>query len=911
MGNEHLSGKMIRQQFIDFFVGKGHTEVRSASLVPAGDQTILFTNAGMVQFKDVFLGTDVRPYTRACDTQKCMRVAGKHNDLDEVGRDDSHHTFFEMLGNWSFGDYYKKEAIKWAWELLTEVWNLDKSRLWATCFKDDRNEIPTDEEAYSIWKQQPGINPDHILYFGRKENFWEMAETGPCGPCSEIHVDLGPDRCNKQHVPGHVCHVNGDCSRFLEIWNLVFIQYNRQDENTLVPLKKHYVDTGMGFERIVSMLQKTDSNYTTDLFMPMIEKIRSLAGTSVEEMKKDFTPYRVIADHSRAASFLIADGVIPGNIGRNYVCRMIIRRAVRFGQQIGLRDGFMDKIAEVVIENYGEAFPELKRMQNSILRSIQMEEARFNKTLEHGIEVLNQVIRSMKEKGETVVDGEVSFDLYSTHGLPLEITYDIVREHGFDVDRDGFKASNERHRIASGAGKAIGSMGGEESEQFSQLLQELKTGGTLDEDGVHNDPYLHDAVQTHVVLILKDGEMVTELKEGESGEVVTDHSNFYIEMGGQIGDIGRITSDDGTTCFEIETVRRPIAGMILHKGKLVSGEIQIGQKITIDVDRDRRNDIMRNHTATHLLHAALRQVLGEDARQAGSLVSFDRLRFDFNSSRALTAEELSTIEKIVNDQILAAHAVTTDIESLDQAMEEGVTAIFDEKYGEIVRVVRVKDGDGNFSAELCGGTHVSNTSEIGSFFILSESSIATGVRRIEAITGHAASEYARRAVQNMKQVISILNARDSGVIQKVEELLSQLHLSEQEIQQLKRRIALSEFNKTLQSTVNINDLNVLVGMMPDSSPDILRAMTDKFKESFENAVVVLGTIENEQVVFIAAVSDSVVKRGINAGNIIKRVSEIVGGKGGGRPNMAQGGGKDVEKAQTAIDSIIPYLESIS
>jgi len=468
-----LSGSQIRQDFIDFFSEHGHTFVPSSSLVPGGDATLLFTNAGMVQFKDVFLGIDKRPYTRAVNSQKCMRVAGKHNDLDDVGRDDTHHTFFEMLGNWSFGDYYKQEAIAWAWQLLTDVWGLSRANLWATCFKDDQGDIPTDEEAAAEWAKQPGMLPDHILYFGRKDNFWEMAETGPCGPCSEIHYDRGEEFCNLRDVPGHICQVNGDCDRFLELWNLVFIQYNRHSPTELEPLPSKHVDTGMGFERLVSLLQGVDSNYKTDLLKPLLDSVQELTGHSDQEREANLTPYRVIADHSRAAAFLIADGVVPGNIGRNYVCRMIIRRAARFGSTIGLTEPFLARVAEVVIDNYGEFYPELQRNRVAILDNLRREEERFQRTVEGGVAKLENYVSKLLSSGGQTLSGEQAFDLYATYGLPVEITRDIIREQGIDVDEEGFRQAMEAHRIASGAGEAFGALGGEQVEVYRQLLHDL------------------------------------------------------------------------------------------------------------------------------------------------------------------------------------------------------------------------------------------------------------------------------------------------------------------------------------------------------------------------------------------------------------------------------------------------------
>ncbi len=526
-----MTGNEIRQAFIDFFVEKkGHTFVPSSSLVPGGDQTLLFTNAGMVQFKDVFLGTDQRPYQRAVNSQKCMRVAGKHNDLDDVGRDDSHHTFFEMLGNWSFGDYYKKEAVAWAWELLTGVFGLDPTRLYTTCFKDEKGQVATDEEAAEAWRSCKGMAADHVLYYGRKDNFWEMADTGPCGPCSEIHIDRGAEACDRQGVPGHVCQVNGDCKRYLEIWNLVFIQYNRINANTLDPLPARHVDTGMGFERIVSLIQGVNSNYRTDLLWPMLQKVQALTGHSDEQREANFTPYRVIADHARAAAFLIADGVVPGNTGRNYVCRMIVRRAARFGSKINLVQPFLAEIADVMIGQYGSFYPELLKNRATILENLTREEERFQKTVELGVGQLQELLDQLKAGGGKVLDGKIAFDLYATHGLPLELTRDIAREQNLDVDQEGFQEAMGEHRVASGAGKAFGPMGGADADAYRQILEGLQSAGKVAKDGVAYDPYGDLEVETELAAMLREGEQVRQAQAGERVEVILPKTGFYIEF---------------------------------------------------------------------------------------------------------------------------------------------------------------------------------------------------------------------------------------------------------------------------------------------------------------------------------------------------------------------------------------------
>ncbi len=906
--DKQFSGNEIRKQFIEFFVNKGHTAVRSASLVPAGDATLLFTNAGMVQFKDVFLGTDTRPYKRAVDSQKCMRVSGKHNDLDDVGRDDSHHTFFEMLGNWSFGDYYKKEAISWAWELLTEVWGIDKSKLWTTVFKDEKGQIDADEEAYNIWLSQPGIDPSHVLYFGRKENFWEMADTGPCGPCSEIHIDLGPEHCNMKNVPGHVCHVNGECHRFMELWNLVFMQYNRLSPDKLVPLAHPCIDTGMGFERIVSVLQKKDSNYKTDLFQPMMDTIQKLTGATTEEMYKNFTPYRVVADHARAASFLIADGVVPGNIGRNYVCRMIIRRAVRFGQQIGLKEPFMDKVAEAVINNYGEAYPELTKTRQTILDSIRWEEDRFNKTLDIGTSHLNDIVGEMQKSGEKVIDGETCFDLYATHGMPLEITYDIVREFGLDVDRTGFAKASEEHRKASGKGKAFGPMGGEDAEQYEMYRTLLTNNGLLEDGKVKQDPYTLGEIQSKVILIVKNGETVESLKTGDKAEIVTPKTNFYLEMGGQIGDIGSISTPDGKFVFNVTGCRKPAAGLIVHEGTVINGSINLYEDVIVNIDTDNRMNIARNHTATHLLHAALHQVIGQQATQAGSLVTSDRLRFDFNSNSALTSEQLEKIEEIVNNDILKSYPLYTREEKLDQAISEGVTALFGEKYGQIVRVVRIGTDDQHLiSAELCGGTHVSNTAQIGLFIITSEGSVATGIRRIEAITGKAANQFVRKNYLMLRNLSNHLNVPVEEIQDKTLALQELATKNQKELSDLREKMAMKSFDAFEKKTIKIGDANMLSVDIPGASAETLRNLADKFKAEHPNAIAVFGTVKDGQAILIASVADELVKRGINAGEIVKKISSITGGNGGGRPTMAQAGGKNPEKLSEALDKAVSLV----
>ena len=901
-------GAEIRQDFIDFFLEHSHTFVPSSSLVPGGDSTLLFTNAGMVQFKDVFLGTDQRPYTRAVNSQKCLRVSGKHNDLDEVGRDNTHHTFFEMLGNWSFGDYYKKEAISWAWQLLTDVWHLDKDRLWAAYFKDELDEIPEDREAADIWLAQPGFNPDHLLPFGRKDNFWEMAETGPCGPDTEIHYDRGPDFCNMQNVPGHVCAVNGDCERFLEIWNNVFIQYNRLSPKELIPLEKKHVDTGMGFERIVSILQDVSSNYKTDLFMPLILRVQELTGHTYEEREANLTPYRVIADHARATTFLIADGVVPGNVGRNYVCRMLVRRAARFGMNLNLNEPFMAEIAQVVIDQYGDFYPELQRNAATILDNLTREEKQFQKTVRAGLEHLDELLAEMKASNETVLDGKVAFDLYATLGLPLEITKDIAQEQGLDVDNKGFQEAMEAHRLASGAGKEFGAMGGEDVEVYTDLLTSLIQAGKLNDTGVAYDPYHEIKEPVEVLGLIRDGEPVAEVKTGDKVDVLLPRTGFYVESGGQVSDTGRIISADGIDwSIEITAMRKPAAGMIVHQGKVIAGAPKVGDSALAEVDRERRREIMRNHTATHLLHAALHHVLGTHAQQAGSLVAPDRLRFDFNHPQPMSRNEILEVEAIVNREVLANHPLNIVEKPLQEAINEGAMALFGEKYSATVRTITIGD-EARVSYELCGGTHVDETGDIGLFLITYEGSIAAGVRRIEAVTGWRAYEYARQRMNILDETNHFLGTAPNETLQKVQTLSESLSAAEKEAEKLRTQLVAGAFDSQLDSAEEISGIPVLRALLPDADMDALREMADKFRQKYDSGVVVLASDLEDKPILITAVTDDLVKRGLHAGKLIQQVAKVVGGGGGGRPTMAQAGGKDASKLSEALDQVPVYIK---
>ena len=931
-----LSGNEIRQTFIDFFVEHGHTAVPSMSLVPGGDSTLLFTNSGMVQFKDVFIGTDKKPYTRAVDSQKCMRVAGKHNDLDDVGRDDTHHTFFEMLGNWSFGDYYKKEAIAWSWQLLTDVWGLPKDKLYATCFEDDKGNVPRDDEAADIWKEQSGFDPSHVLFFGRKENFWQMAETGPCGPCSEIHIDLGEERDNLRGTE-HVCGVNGECTRFLELWNNVFIQYNLFDDGRLELLPAKHVDTGMGFERLVSVLQGVDSNYKTDLFTGSLDVLRSLTGHTEKEMFADFTPYRVICDHVRSAAFLIADGVVPGNAGRNYVARMIIRRAARFGSKIGLREPFLAKVAEAVIDQYGDFYPELRKTQPAILDNLTREEIRFARTVEAGTAQLESLLLKLQARQIAIqwaidagdppekhadalqsakaLDGHEAFELYATYGLPFEISRDIAREQGLDVDEKGFNDAKEKHAKVSGGGKAMGKLGGEDAEFFAGILRDLQTKNKLGIDGVEYDPYSSPRVEGEVLALIVNGQSVDSASLDDQVEVILPQTGFYIEAGGQVDDTGYIRSltphpspsgrgerGEGQWEIEVSAMRRASAGVIVHIGTVISGQPKVGDKVIAEVDITRRHDIMRNHTATHLLHKALHEVLGDQAKQAGSLVAPTHLRFDFNHPEAMTPEQIERVEKMVNEAIAADMPVHKQTRSLDEAKKEGAMALFGEKYGETVRTISILDSDSStdekYSYELCGGTHLERTSDVGAFLIVSESSVAANVRRIEAVTGRSAYELINKRFKTLKQTASALKTSLDEVPLKVEMLQDEVSDLKKELSNLRAQHALSTFESLLAGTQTVKDIHFLAAEIPDSNADTLRMLADKFREKYPKggaALLVTGTS------MVGVLTEDLVKKGLKAGDLITGV----GGKGGGRPNMAQGSlNGDVKEALSKLPKVI-------
>ena len=886
---KQLTSTEIRQMFLDYFAERGHTIVPSASLVPQDDPTLLFTNAGMNQFKDVFLGLGSRPYTRVADTQKCMRVAGKHNDLDDVGRDNTHHTLFEMLGNWSFGDYYKKEAIGWAWDLLTRVYGLDKTRLWATVFKDDKNILGADEEAAGYWRSETEIIPEQILYFGRKDNFWEMGESGPCGPCSEIHYDRGADACDKQHLPGHVCAVNGDCARYTEIWNLVFIQYNNKGNYDLEPLPAQHVDTGMGFERLTAILQGVDSNYRTDLFWPIIARTQALAGQSDAEREAEFTAYRVIADHVRACTFLIGDGVLPANDGRGYVLRMVLRRAVRFGRRLGFTRPFMAELAALLIEMMGHQFPELPQRADFITATITGEEERFLRTLDQGLARLDEIMATRRAAGQTDIPGGDAFFLHDTLGLPLEVTKDIAGEHGFTVDEPGYHAAREAQRARA---RAAGDFKVEDDSRARIYAELAAAVAAHHPEPLGYDPYGPLDVEAEVVGLLA----------GDTIELVLSRTGFYVESGGQVSDTGRILGPDWEVA--VTEMLRPVEGLIVHSGRVVRGQPKVGDKVTAQVDAARRWDIRRNHTATHLLHRALRQVLGSHVAQAGSLVTPERLRFDYNFEKPMTPDQRAEIERLVTEAVLANYRVEPRQEAYRDALSQGVIALFGEKYGDVVRVLRVGEPEAPYSQELCGGTHVTRTGDIGPFLITAEGGIGAGIRRIEAVTGRGALQAIQTLRAQQEQAAALLNAPPEALSERVERLQAELKAAHKEIEALNRKLARESFQALLSEVVEIAGVPVLAARVDAPDADTLREMADWFRDKMRGGVIVLGTVIEDKPLLIAATTKEMNARGIHAGKIVKQVAQIVGGGGGGRPDMAQAGGRDAGKLDEALAAVV-------
>ena len=906
---KRMTGAEIRQSFLDFFASKDHLIVPSAPLVPVDDPTLLLTNAGMNQFKNYFLGLEEPRHPRVADAQKCMRVSGHMNDLEEVGHSPYHHTFFEMLGNWSFGNYYKKEAIAWAWELATRVWGMDKSRLWSTIFQDDMGDLPTDEEARGYWQTETDIDPEHILPFGRTDNFWSMGPTGPCGPCSEIHYDRGPEFCNMQHVPGHVCSVNGECTRFLEFWNLVFIQYDRDAEGNLTNLPARHVDTGMGLERVVALSQGAKTNYDSDLFLPIMRRVQELLGHTDEQAAENLVAYRVIADHGRAVTFLTGDGVIPGNEGRNYVLRLILRRAVRFGRKIGFTEPFLGEVAKTVIEAFGEHYGELKRRRDFILNVVRQEEERFQRTLDIGLSLLDSIIDDLKAEGGSTIAGADAFRLYDTFGFPVDLTRDVAQEPGLSVDEPGFRAALEEQRERARSAQQFVVVDDEAMEVYSTLSDQLKAQGRLGPDGVERMHYQLIELETTVLALLRDGQVVKQANPGDDIEVVLAATPFYLESGGQMSDTGMIARYEGDEPdprwrIDITDVRQPAPGLVVHVGQVTEGRVRVDDPAWAIIDAERRWDIARNHTATHLLHSELRYILGEHVQQAGSLVAPERLRFDFTHGAMLTQEQLDAVEQSVNDAILANYPLDDEELPYQEAVARGAMALFGEKYGDQVRVVKIGMPEDPFSQELCGGTHVQQTGDVGLFRIVSEGSVGAGVRRIEAVTGRAAQALVRERLGVLDNAATHLGVAPEEVDRAVLRMMGELHDRQKEIADLQRELARLEFDSLLSQVQEVDGVSVLAASVQAATMDTLREMTDWCRNKLPSVVVVLGAVIDGKPNFVAAVTNDLVDRGLRAGDLIKRVAQVVGGGGGGRPTLAQAGGRFPERLHEAL-ALVP------
>jgi alanyl-tRNA synthetase len=865
---DYMTSAELRQAFLDYFHRQGHAIIPSSSLIPANDPTLLFTNAGMVQFKDVFLGSDRRPYSRAATAQRCVRAGGKHNDLENVGYTARHHTFFEMLGNFSFGDYFKRDAIRFAWEFLTRRLGLPQERLWVTVHDSD-------DEAEKIWKEEIGVDPQRFSKLD-EDNFWAMGDTGPCGPCTEIFFDHGPEVAGGP--PGSP---DEDGDRYIEIWNLVFMQYNRSADGRMEPLARPCIDTGMGLERIAAVMQNVHSNYEIDLFRNLLAAAAKVLGVSDTDSKS----LRVIADHIRSCAFLIADGVLPANEGRGYVLRRIMRRAIRHGNKLGAKAPFFHQLVAPLVEEMGAAYPELAEQQGLVERVLLKEEQQFARTLEHGMQLLEQAIGELE--GE-VIPGETVFRLYDTYGFPVDLTADVAREHGLGVDMEGFEREMDAQRERA---RAAGQFAVDYNEQ-------LRLEGSTVFNGYDS---LED--RSEVVALLRDGEEVDQLSAGEAGVVVLKNTSFYAESGGQVGDQGRLCWDRGL--FQVSDCTKE-GGHHLHHGRVAEGVLKVGDRVVTEVDQARRQATALNHSATHLLHAALRRVLGEHVQQKGSLVDAERLRFDFAHFEALTPEQIEAVELLVNEQIRANTPVETELTSLEAARAKGAMALFGEKYGAEVRVLTMGKG---FSVELCGGTHARRTGDIGLLKIVAETGIASGVRRIEAVTGARALDWIRQQEQTLNEIAALLKGSRETVLEKVRGLNERVRQLEKEQERLSARLARAQSGELLDQVQEVKGVKVLAAKLDGIEPKALRDLLDQLKQKLGSGVVVLLTEQEGRVSLIAGVTKDLTAR-IKAGELVRELASRLGGKGGGRPDMAQGGGSDPSAVPAALVAV-PELVAAS
>jgi alanyl-tRNA synthetase len=873
-----MTGKEIREEFLKFFERRNHKKLPSASLVPYDDPSILWTAAGMVPFKPYFTGTAKPEFLRVTTCQKCLRTP----DIESVGLTSRHHTFFEMLGNFSFGDYFKEEAIPWAWEFVTGVLKLDPQKLWVSIYLDD-------DESYDIWHQKTGINKRQIVRMGKETNFWEIG-VGPCGPCSEIYVDLGKERgCSLD-----TCGVGCDCDRFLEIWNLVFIQFFCDETGNYTSLTQKSIDTGMGLERVAAVMQNVPTNFDTDLFRDIMDFTAALASVRYGVNKETDQALKVIADHGRAVTFTVADGALPSNEGRGYVLRRLLRRAVRFGRQIGIVNPFLHHVAKVVIKQMGDVYPELVTNKKHVLKVIQSEESRFLETIAQGMEILENIIILAQENGRMMIKGADAFRLYDTYGFPFELTKEIAAERGFSIDEEGFAEAMEEQRERARKAR-------QETEYLSECAAFYKA---IREQYGETKFVGYDTLEAkgRVLFLSKGGRRVKQAVAGERVKFICNVTPCYAESGGQVADYANVSASEGE--LVVTHVVKPIEGIYLHGGEIVSGVLKENDDVLIKVDAERRKAIARNHSATHLLHKALKKVLGVHVNQAGSLVEAGRLRFDFTHLSAVSPEELRKVEQLVNDIVLANLPVETFFTSLQQARQLGAAALFGEKYGETVRVVKI----GDFSLELCGGTHVRSTAETGLFKLTGESSIGTGLRRIEAVTGRGALEFIQVREKQIFEVSSSLKVNPAELVLRVESLLGEVKELERENESLRARLARYEVQFLLGQARELNGVKFLAARTETSDMDGLRAMVDLLREQLDSGVIVLGSKTNDRVNLVAAVTKDLLPRGLHAGKLIKEIAAIVGGGGGGRPDLAQAGGKDPSRLQEALEKAYTVAE---
>ncbi len=880
------SGKEIRDSFLDFFKDKTHTVVQSSSLVPAQDPTLLFTNAGMVQFKNIFLGVEQAAFKRAASAQKCLRISGKHNDLESVGRDTYHHTFFEMLGNWSFGDYYKEEAIAWAWELLTGVWGLPKDKLYATVFR-------TDDEAEELWHRITGLPPERVQRFDEKDNFWEMGDTGPCGPCSEIHLDRGPEACDHKGEAGHVCAVNGDCARYIELWNLVFIQYNRDAKGDLDELPAKHVDTGMGMERITAVLQGVFSNYDVDLLHDIVAATEELAGKAYGENDDADVSFRVIADHTRAVSCLIADGVLPSNDGRGYVLRRLLRRAARHGRLLGFEEPFLFRLVEPAAGVLGDAYPEVRAEAERIEQTVRGEEGRFADTLDKGLVLLEDSLAELRKTGGQSLPGDVAFRLYDTYGFPVDLTEDILRSEGIAVDHKGFERLMEEQRTRGRAARETAGHG-EGLNVTGALPRSLFLG---------YDRLKHES---RVTGLYRGDAPAEEAEEGDAVELIVEETPFYAEAGGQVGDAGLIRTERGDTVEVLDTWH-PTPEVSVHRGKVVSGRVAAGDTVELAVDGERRQRAMLNHSATHILHAVLRERLGANVRQAGSLVAPDRLRFDFTHDGPVDPETLERIEREVNQRIRENGGVSTEEMDYDDAIRAGAMAFFGDKYGDRVRVVRI----GDFSTELCGGTHIQQAGDIGLFRLSAEGGVSAGVRRIEALTGASAYGVMRAYDAVLAEVNGLLRSTNEDAAEKVRRLLERQKELERQVAELKGQLGQNRVPELLgRAQKNAAGASYIIEKVEGLDGRQLRDTVDQLRQQMPGAFVFLACPGDKNVMLAAGAGSDLDGR-YHAGDIIKQVAPAVGGGGGGRADFAQAGGKQPQKTDEALRLAREIVSKIS